>query len=837
MARSIISIREKSAAQETLSGGKGASLARLARMGFNVPEAFIITTHALAEILNFSRQKSRQIAANDKDVLVGLQKDDFIDFQIPENIRKNFFKAFQKLEAPVAIRSSMVGEDSVSASFAGQLDTFLNVKTEQELVAAIVGCYKSLFNKRLTGYLSQQRETRAVAELHGPAMAIVMQRMVNAEAAGVAFTADPFTGRRNVIIEAAAGLGDGVAGGKIVPDRYVVNTRGVISESYSSERNGPVLPEEQVLRLSQLARAISFRAKLPQDIEWAWDGAEFHFLQSRPITSLAGKRIYSRKLVAEMSPGLIKPLYWTTNVRAMTRNVFGRMFAKIIGPNQLDFSEMTEHIHSRVYANITFVGELLERIGLPSNFFEMMTRDEGAVRRRPEINIRLIHTFFRLVRFVWFYSGIKNDIKEFLGKHNQFLESYRNSNWTEKTPQELMEAVLRLSKEHGKTQWWMWIGAMNMNIRNKLLKKVVRKFAAEVQPGDLIKGLIGLKALEPNQKLALLGSMVRKADRKILNTIRQDNIENIHRKLAGSEEGRMLLKKVDSFLKQFGFLSISGTDFTVSPWIENPELVWKAIGRLAAAPEKVKYENAGKVRREAHFKVNQNMNWALRPLFNRLLKSTILYLQFREKTSFQMSEDAYQARRIFLELGNYLRNEGIINETEDIFYLSFAELQELIENPEPSASIQNLVKSRKEQMELDSDIEPEDIICENMIANLAAVYAGDQDYLVGITGSAGIIQGYARVILDPADVKTELTRNDILVVPFTDVGWTPLFPGIGGIVAESGGQLSHSAIIAREYGLPAVVSVKKATRLIKDGQPITLDGNNGRVYLKHILEN
>jgi pyruvate,water dikinase len=200
-----------------------------------------------------------------------------------------------------------------------------------------------------------------------------------------------------------------------------------------------------------------------------------------------------------------------------------------------------------------------------------------------------------------------------------------------------------------------------------------------------------------------------------------------------------------------------------------------------------------------------------------------------------MSEDAYQMRRIFRALGDQFVAMGLLEQCEDIFYLAYDEVHRLAKGTLTANEARKLVVTCKEQMEADAQIELPDTICGESAPTRPILPIEGQKYLVGISGSSGVAQGMARIILDPAKAPATLGQDDILVVPFTDVGWTPLFSGIGGIVAETGGQLSHTSIIAREYGLPAVVSVKKATHLIQSGQPVTVDGDRGRVYLQHVM--
>jgi pyruvate,water dikinase len=223
-----------------------------------------------------------------------------------------------------------------------------------------------------------------------------------------------------------------------------------------------------------------------------------------------------------------------------------------------------------------------------------------------------------------------------------------------------------------------------------------------------------------------------------------------------------------------------------------------------------------------------------RVLFDRLLASTITYIDLRERTSLLMSEDSYQMRRIFLAMADHFVARGDLDRRTDVFYLFYPEVRRLAEGELDGDTARQLVTARRAEMEADAEVELPETVCGDVAPSRRTPPPQGQEYLVGISGSSGVARGYVRIVFDPAEVPARLTPDDILVVPFTDVGWTPLFPGIGGIVAETGGQLSHTSIVAREYGLPAVVSVKQATHLLTEGQAITVDGDAGRVYLKHL---
>ncbi len=832
MTRCIISLDSRSALREKHAGGKGAGLARLRRSGFRIPAGFVITSRALRRFLSDAgmEQAIRHGDLTERDL--EQTRAQVAARPMPKGLAGSITSAYRRLGAPVAVRSSMVGEDADVASFAGQLDTILDVHGEEELLAAVIRCWASMFDERLPSYLNEHGKSASQLLPESLSMAVVVQQMVRAQAAGVAFSADPLTGQRCVVIEAGRGLGDAVVQGLVETDRYVVDARGVIAETNPAHAEGPILDDEQILRLSQTVRDVARSARTPQDVEWAWDGDGFYVLQSRPITSLAGRHIYSNKMVSDMSPGLVKPLLYSTKTVAKARNVFGRMFTELIGPNDVDFTTLAARIHSRIYTDITVLGELLEQVGLPANLFEVMMRDEQAEVRRPPITLRTVRAMLRVLRFAWRYSRMTGDIAAFVQRHDRALEAYRRADWSAQEPDALLAAFDRLMDLHGECQWYVFIGPVNGMARNRLLDRLVKRWARDVIPGDLIRGLIGLKALEPNHELQKMAAQARALGEASRHVLMEEDDATIRAALSGSDAGRALLDRMDAFMDRYGFLSPNGTDFTETPWIENASLIWHAIGRAAAHPMASVGEDVPAIREAAHRRVREQLNWAQRAFFDRLLASTITYIELREQTSLLMSEDSYQMRRILMALADQLVARGYLVQRDDVFYLPYEDVRRLVSGELGAGTAWERVASQRAEMEADAHLELPQTICGDAVPTHPIVPDADQDCLVGIGGSSGVAQGYARVVLDPADAPVTLTEHDILVVPFTDVGWTPLFPGIGGIVAETGGQLSHTSIVAREYGLPAVVGVKQATRLIQDGQPITVDGYRGEVYLR-----
>ena len=800
-------LHERAARERSVAGGKGAGLAALRATGFEVPDGFVITTRVFREV------------ARGGDDLDGARAADIV-------------RAYRRLGGLVAVRSSLVAEDGTERSFAGQLESRLNVEGDADVLAAVRGVYRSVHQASFASYAARAGGGPAAAS--GMDLAVVVQRMVQPLASGAAFSVDPVTGERHVVIEADAGLPDRLMGGTIVPSRFVVGTRGELTAADRRGVDAGALPDEAVLRLGAVVRDVADRAGTPQDVEWAWTGSRVTLLQARPITALASQHVYSRRLVGDMSPGLIKPLLWSTHSRSMTRRVFQRIFTELAGPIDLDFARLIRRVHSRMYADMTLFGELLARTGLPTNFFESMTRDDRAARPRVSY-ARLLARLPRIAAFLWRHARAGRAIEAFLGRHDEDLRPLRDADWSAVPLDDLLRASVGLQDTHGGSQWHMFVGAMNMAVRNKLLHRFVGRHAPGVAAADLTRGASGLKALEPNIELRRIAAGAAQLDEPARRLVKDGQDREIRQALAASAPGQSLVHAMDAFLSRFGYLATNGPDFTEPRWAEDPTLAWRALARMLHAPDQAA---AGQGDREsasarARAAVRSRLGPLFRAWFDRLLASTADYIDRRERLSAAMTEDAFQARRLFQAAGDRLVERGDIRARDDVFMLYFDELRALADGQLEAVVARARIVERRAELAADAAIlPPETFWGEHPPLNVPGVDPGD--VLTGIPASAGVIRGYACVVHDPAAAPASLSRQHVLVVPFTDVGWMPLFASVGGVVAECGGQLSHTAIVAREYGLPTVVGVPNATRLISDGQPITVDGSRGVVYLKHL---
>lgn len=824
----MIPLTDRRACSPEVAGGKGAGLARLVKLGCPAPQGFVISVLGFRRYLDHNQIDFPVRSAFDANRVNSIRTE-ILNGQLPPDLAQAAQKGLADLTMPVAVRSSMVGEDSIQTSCAGQLDTFLDIQSDSELFDAIKKCYASVLNDRLLVYLDRIGGDGARIQ---PALAIIVQQMIVAKSSGVAFSADPVTGQSGVLIEAVCGPSRELVEGRVDPDRYRIDTRGVICE-YSVQTQGkPVLSKAEIAGIGTYVRMLGDKLRFPVDVEWAVDHNGLHLLQMRAVTTLINRHIYCNRLVSDMIPGLIKPLLWSTNIRSMAVNVFGRLFTRLIGANDYDFSRLTRRICSRAYTDMTLLGELLEKVGLPHNFMGMIAREEKPSGIPFWFSPRLLLKSLTSLPFLLKLSFSRREMKHFIAAHTAKLARLRQSDWFSCDESELLHEIHYLTNIHGLTQWYVVLAGMNMMIRNKLLAKFVTSHTPAVTGQQLLKGLVGLKSLEPNQRLKAMAVKVRRLPPAALTTMERGDPGDIRSTLAGTPEGDELLDDMERFMEKYGFLSSSGTDFSVTPWCEDASFVWKSIVRLAGGVPESDLGVTRSERLDHIVAVSEQLSWLKRIRFRRMLTRTTEYIDMREKISMLMSKDAYQMRRLSLAIADKFIERGILKARDEVFFLYIDEIEALVAHRLDEAEARSRISLRISDMDADAEIEPSDTICGDQITYKTVDTLQNQNYLVGICGSPGKVTGRARIVRDPRNSPGDFGESDILVVPFTDAGWTPLFTAVAGVVAETGGILSHTAIVAREYRLPAIVNVKNATVVIKDNQIITLDAQGGRVYLK-----
>jgi pyruvate,water dikinase len=842
MGRYVLGFQEIDRPQVALVGGKGAHLAELSRIeGLRVPAGFCVTTDAFRRI---TAEASIPSIHERLDRLSCLKPDDretirtlsaeirraLEETPIPDDLAAAIVGPLASPQlgeqAAYAVRSSATAEDLPTASFAGQHDTYLNVVGPAAIIEHVSRCWASLFTERAVTYrLHNGLDQRKVY------MAVVVQRMVFPQAAGVLFTADPITGNRTVAsVEASFGLGEALVSGLVNPDVYKVRDGAVVSRAIRAEQ--PALTEPQVVRLAQLGRRIEAHFGCPQDIEWCLVDEDFQIVQSRPITTLFPipaandheNHVYVSVGHQQMMTDPMKPLglsMWQLTTPRPMSEAGGRLF--------VDVSPMLGSPASRANLIATLgksdplIGDALQAI--VQRDFIPSRPDEGAawappgggsaaIETNPAIPAELIErseaSLAALKREIQTRSGAA--LLDFI---LTAIQEQRRIMSDPKSMQVIMAAM-------GAT-WWLndrlqsWLG--EKNAADTLTQSVPNNITSEM----------GLALLD-------VADVIRPHPEVMafLRNVANDDFLSALPKLQGGREAR---DAIQSWLDKYGVRGVGEIDITRPRWSERPDMLVSILLAHVENFEPGAAERRFERGRQEASRKEQELLERLRALpegeqkaqeTKRMIDRVRTFAGYREYPKYGMISRYFVYKQALMEEAERLVQAGVLREKEDIFYLRFEEIRDVVRTNRVD---EQLVRERREAFRSYHALTPPRVLTSDGEA-IAGSYKRDDlpaDALVGLPVSAGTIEGRARVILDMA--KADLEAGDILVTAYTDPSWTPLFVTIKGLVTEVGGLMTHGAVIAREYGLPAVVGVENATRLIREGQRIRVHGTDGYVEI------
>lgn len=755
--RSMISLDQKLNAEKV--GEKAATLSQLKRWGYAVPDGWVL------------------LPGDDPEVIV---------------------EALQpSLEKPLVVRSSAIGEDSEVASAAGQYETVLNVSDRNTLRQAIISCQTSYDRPSAVQYRLDQNLPEA-------AMAVLIQKQVRGAFSGVAFSRDPIAQTGDlVIIEALPGGALQVVSGQVTPEQYRVTIRDLPTAQNSDlssiivEGEGDV-PLGLIREVAVLARELESRFQgIPQDIEWSYDGDRLWLLQSRPITTLSP--IWTRKIAAEVIPGLIRPLTWSIN-RPLTCGVWGEIFTLVLGEKAkgLDFNETATLHYSRAYFNASLLGSIFLRMGLPPESLEFLTR--GAKFSKPPL-ISTLQNVPGLLKLWRRERELEADFAQDDRQH--FAPGLTKLKKTESSPdsQSLLTSIDFILVLLRKATYYSILAPLSFALR----KAIFSVKDAELNSGETpeVGSLRSLTSLAISARNLLINQGVKPEEKN-----------QIFANLIKTEEGQRILQEFEQILERYGYLSDVGTDIAVSTWKEEPDHVRDIFVQfIMNPPPKVS--------------LPKNQNWQARLVQRRL--------NLKGKVTDIYSQLLAELRWSFLELEKIWLSSGLLKEPGDIFFLELSEIRQIINQTdrELPSQVSQLIEKRRSQLSQNEQIETTPFVVYGnappiTILKTASLQA--TELLQGIGASAGQAEGRVKVLRNLQSVP-EINRETILVVPYTDSGWAPLLARAGGLIAEVGGRLSHGAIVAREYGIPAIMDVQDATRLLKDGQLVRIDGQRGTVEI------
>ncbi|MEV4813086.1 rifamycin-inactivating phosphotransferase [Micromonospora avicenniae] len=861
-AQYVLDLQEVDETQIAVVGGKAAHLGGLSRIeGIRVPAGFCVTTAAFQRIMAAAPsiddrldQLSR-LSPDDREAIRTLSAEIRRTIEgtaIPDGLAAAITRALAEHgeHAAYAVRSSATAEDLPTASFAGQQDTYLNVVGPASVLRHVSRCWASLFTERAVTYrLRNGIDHRKVD------MAVVVQRMVFPDAAGILFTADPVTGNRKVAtVDASFGLGEALVSGLVNPDVFRVRDGEVVAETVAAkqravhalpgggtrevaidpQRQGqPALTDAQVVRLVQLGRRIEARFGRPQDIEWCLVDDDFQIVQSRPITTLfpipaapdRENHVYLSVGHQQMMTDAMKPLgvsMWQLTAMAPMHEAGGRLFVDatrlLASPaSRAGFLEMagrgdplTRDALETVLARQDFVPTLPETgpAGPPAG------AAAAPIETDPAIVTELI------ARSQASIAALRRDIRTKTGPalFDFLLEAFQEHKRVLSDPLS-MQAIMAGME----ATWWL-----NDRLQEWLGERNAADTLTLSAPGNVTSEM-GLALLDVADVIRTHPEVVA-----FLRDEADDGFLDELPKLAGGTEA---LNAIRVYLDRYGMRCVGEIDITRPRWSERPStLVPLILDNIKLFEPGAAERRFARGRQEAE-KKEQDVLARLRALpdgeqkadeTKRMIDRVRTFIGYREYPKYGIVSRYFVYKQALLEEAERLVQAGVLADKEDIFYLTFQELHDVVRS---NRADDRLIQQRKDAFRSYRSLTPPRVLTSDGEA-LTGAYRRDDvptGALIGIPVSAGTVEGRARVILDIA--QADLEPGDILVTAHTDPSWTPLFVGLAGLVTEVGGLMTHGAVIAREYGLPAVVGVLDATRLIPDGQRIRVHGSDGYVEL------
>jgi len=863
-----------------LVGGKGANLGEMTKAGFTVPYGFCVTTESYKEFIeknNLSGFISKIIKdANLNNINhVGEEiRKKIIQSEMPSQVEQEIVRAVNKIgvDGYYAVRSSATAEDLAFASFAGQQDTYLNIKGEKSLLNSVKDCWASLFTDRAILYRIQNK-----IEHEKVYMSVVVQKMVLPEVSGIMFTADPVSGHRGIIsIDASYGLGEALVSGLVSPDLYKfkkssshidsktiaekklaimpVEGGGTKKEEITGEKStSQVMEDSQIKSLAELGVAIEKHYGCPQDIEWCMENGKIYVVQSRAITSLFPMPLPIPQDVA------LHAYVSFNHFQVMTDPIspLGIDMLRIImsfdkGARSAKEYKFLKSAAGRIYIDLSLLLQYKKlRKGIPlfmKNVDALLSEALVELINRPDFEMRIkkdkeTGKAFRKFIIPIFIKAIKNvtyrkpegNIELLNGYIEKRLKSTAEVVNNSKQGIEKLEAIYEAASFYKDFRVILPMMAPGI-ISFKALQGLEQKLIGTSKYVDMIvKGLEGNITTEMGLLVGDLADLTRKSTDLVKEFENEDYLTLHYRinKLKGHEEFK---NKFNTFMDKYDMRAAGEIDMAKDRWIENPEPLAKSIIAIVNTSEegihrkdyKETIERAKQAAKELIEEVTRSHGKIKANIVRRLIRVLRNFLPVREHPKYLIMKLILIFKKAFLEEAKVLVQKGHLEEEKDIFYVSFWELYKAVENNE---SLIELIKLRKEEYQHFKKLSAPRVLTSDG-EEIKAGYKRDnlpEGALAGMPVSSGVIEGIARVITDPS--KAFINKGEILVAPFTDPGWTPLFINAAGLVMEIGGLLTHGTVVAREYGMPAVVGITDATKIIKTGQKIRVDGNAGFVLI------
>ncbi|WP_030410604.1 rifamycin-inactivating phosphotransferase [Streptomyces sp. NRRL S-1448] len=853
--------------QVAVVGGKGAHLGGLSGIeGIRVPGGFCVTTDAfrrtMAEAPSVHRQLDQlaRINPDDREAIRSLSaqiRRTIEGIALPGDIATAITDALAPFGEQVAyaVRSSATAEDLPTASFAGQQDTYLNVVGPTAVLRHVSRCWASLFTERAVTYRRQNGIDHRTVH-----MAVVVQQMVFPQASGILFTADPVTGNRQVAtVDAGFGLGEALVSGLVNPDVFKVRDGEVVARTIAAKQRAvqalpaggtqevaidaqrqeqPALTDAQVVRLVELGRRIEAHFGRPQDIEWCLVDEDFRIVQSRPITTLfpipetgdQENHVYVSVGHQQMMTDPMKPLglsLWQLTAMAPMHEAGGRLFVDVT--RRLASPASRTGLLELIGRGDPLVRDALETVldredfvpslpdappGGPQSGGSPAGGASAPIETDPALVTKLIERSQASI------AALERDIRTKSGPalFDFLLEAFEEHKRVLSDPLSLQAIMAGME-----ATWWL---------NDKLQEWLGEKNAADtltLSAPDNVTSEMGLALLD-------VADVIRRHPEVVafLQGVEGEGFLDELAKLAGGTEAR---DAIEAYLDRYGMRCVGEIDITRPRWRERPTtlvpLILDNVRNFEPGAAERRFEEG----RQKAQKKEQDVLSRLRALpdgdrkadeTQRMIDRVRTFIGYREYPKYGIVSRYFVYKQALLREAERLVQANVLAEKEDVFYLTFQEFRDVVRSHQVD---DQLIQQRKDAFRSYQALTPPRVLTSEGEAVTGAYRRDDvpAGALIGLPVSAGTVEGRARVILDIAEA--DLEAGDILVTTFTDPSWSPLFVGITGLVTEVGGLMTHGAVIAREYGLPAVVGVAQATRLIRDGQRIRVHGTDGYVEI------
>ncbi|MGE7884802.1 phosphoenolpyruvate synthase [Bacillus sp. NPDC094077] len=868
MSSFVLDFQEIEKTQLSLVGGKGLKLGELSNIqGIQVPEGFCVTTGGYEKAIEQNEafqallNQLTRLKIEDRDQIGEISKkirETIMEVEIPSDVAEVVARYLSRFgnEHAYAVRSSATAEDLPYASFAGQQDTYLNIIGKEAILQHVRKCWASLFTDRAVIYRIQNSFNHNQVSI-----CVVVQRMVFPQASGILFTADPITSNRKVLsIEASFGLGEALVSGLVSADNYKVKEGEIVDKMIATKKiaiygrkeggtetkqivhnqqNVQTLTEQQILQLARIGRQIEAYFGCPQDIEWCLVDDTIYIVQSRPITTLypipeandQENHVYISVGHQQMMTDAMKPLglsFFLLTTHAPMRKAGGRLFVdatqRLASPASRDF------LINTLGKSDPLIRDALTTVIERDDFIKLLPDDEEEknlsksmppassqpqIESDPAIVTDLIKnsqaSIEELKRNIQMKSG--SAVFDFILEDIQ--QQLQKILFSSQSTAVIMAGMNASSWINEKMEQWLG----EKNAADTLSQSVQNNITSEM----------GLALMD-------VADVIRPYPKVIeyLQHVKDNSFLDELVQFKGGEKSR---DAIQTFLNKYGMRCSGEIDITKTRWSEQPPtiipMILNNIREFETGASKRKFEEG----LQEALKKEEELLEQLQHLpdgkqkveeTKQMIRNIRNFIGYREYPKYGMINRYFLYKQALLKEAEQLVKSGVIHEIDDIYYLTFEELHEVVRTNKLDYKV---INNQKNEYKLYEKLTPPRVITSDgeIIIGKYKRENFPAEAIVGLPVSSGVIEGRARVILNMEDANLE--DGDILVTAFTDPGWTPLFVSIKGLVTEVGGLMTHGAVIAREYGLPAVVGVENATKLIKDGQRIRVHGTEGYIEI------